>query len=63
MASHPVLITQDKEIDVTIDNTDNEQMDEPILTMATTTHQAMENLVVQETTPKKKLVQKSLHGF
>ena len=63
MTSHPVLITQDEEIDLTMDNIDNEEMEEPILTMATTNHQVTENLVVQESTPKKKLVQKDLHGF
>ena len=53
MTSHPVLITQDEEIDLTMDNTDNEEIGKPILTMATINHQVTENLVVQETTPKK----------
>ena len=63
MASHLVLITQDEELDLTMDNTDNEQMDKPVLTMATTTQQAVKNFVVEESIPKKKLVQKDLHGF
>ena len=57
MTSHPVLITQNEEI-VTMDNTDNEEMKEPILTIAITTYQVTENLVVQEATPQKKTCSK-----
>ena len=63
MTTHPVLITQDEKLDLTMENTDIEQMDKPVLTMATTTQHAMENLVAKESIPKKKLVQKDLHGF
>ena len=63
MTSNPVLITQDEEIDLTIDNRDNEEMEEPILTMATTNHQVTENLVVLETTSKKNLSKKTFMDF
>ena len=62
MASHPVLITQDEKLDLTMDNTDNEQMDKPVLTMATTTQQAVKNLLLRNPFLRK-LVQKDLHSF
>ena len=63
MTSHPVLITQDKEIELTVDNIDNEQMDKPILTMATTTQQAVKNFVVEESILKKNLFKKISMDF
>ena len=43
----------------TTTKTTAEETEKPVLTMATMTHQAIENLVVQETTPKKNLSNKT----
>ena len=63
MASLPVVIIQDEVIDLTMENKDNEHMDESLDTMAITAHQSIENLDSQKSTNKKKLVQQDLYKF
>ena len=63
MASLPVVITQDDFIDLTMENTDDENMEKSLDGKATTTKKGKGNLDSQEFTLKKKLIQKDLHDF
>ena len=63
MASLPVVITQDDFIDLTMENTDDEDMEKSLDGKATTTKKGKGKLDSQESTPKKKLIQKDLHDF
>ena len=61
MTSLPAVVTQDEVIDLTMENKDNEHMDESLDTMAITAHQSIENLDSQKSTNNKKLVQQDLY--
>ena len=64
MASLPVVITQDEFIDLTMENTDDENTEKSLDGNATTkTKKGKRKQDSQESTPKKKLIQKDLHDF
>ena len=63
MSSLPVLITQDEVIDLTMEDTDDENMEKSHDNISATTQKGKGRLNFQASTPRKKLIQKDLHYF
>ena len=63
MSLLPVVITQDEVIDLTMEDTDDENMDKSLHCNSATTHKGKEKLNLQASTPRKKLIQRDLYYF